>query len=63
MMPRLLGLPSDNSYVAGVPVDLPARRPSPIAKRINYRPVNLLQLPTPNSRAGRQQVDSRIDRR
>ena len=27
---RLLGLPTDNSHVAGGPVDLPARCPSPI---------------------------------
>ena len=59
MMPRLLGLPTDNSHVAGGPVDLPS--PHPLG--INYRPVNILRLPTPNSRVGGQQVDLRIDRR
>jgi len=53
--PRPLGLPTDMSHVAGGPVDLPS--PHPLG--INYRPV--LGLPTPNSRAGRQQVDSHTD--
>jgi len=56
MTPRL---PTDTSHVAGGPVDLPSPRPL----GINYRQVNQLGLPTPNSRAGRQQVDSRLDRR
>ena len=46
---------TDTSHVAGGPVDLPS--PHPLG--INYRPV--LGLPTPNSRAGRQQVDSHTD--
>ena len=59
MTPRSLGLPTDTSHVAGGPVDLPA--PHPLG--ISYRTVNQLSLPTPISRAGRQQVDSSIDRR
>ena len=54
MTPRPLGLPTPLTLrLAGEPVDFPA--PHPLG--INYRPVNLLGLPTPNSRAGRQQVD------
>jgi len=59
MTPRSLGLPTDTSHVTGGLLDLSS--PHPLG--INYRPVNILGLPTPNSRAGRQQVDSRIDRR
>ena len=48
MTPRSLGLPTDTSHVAGGPVDLPSSHPL----GINYRPVNQLGLPTPNSRVG-----------
>ena len=59
--PSSLGLPTDTSqsHVAGGLVD----RPYPHPLGINYRPVNLLRLPTPNSCAGRQQVALRIDHR
>jgi len=55
MTPRPLGLPTDTSYVAGRPPQVPS--PHPLG--INYRPVNLLGLPTPNSCARRQQVASK----